>query len=340
MIRALPLAAILLGSSSLWGQSAISARSGMIHYIEGAVLLGGKPVEVKFAEFPQVQNGEVLATEEGRAEVLLTPGVFLRLAENSSFRMESTRLSDTALEVLSGSALFEVDELLQDNSITVHYNGASVVLMKKGLYRIDADPARLRVYDGEARVTSGQQTLVAKKGKSIAFGAVLQAASFDTKITDPFYRWANRRSENIAVANVSSARSAGSGASSYGLLGHGLSNWAWNPWFGMFTFLPGSGYGYNPFGWVYYSPATVWYIFSPGYYGSPGGVISTAAAPPGRYSVTNTGAVALTPERANPSFGGGAPSVGGGAAPSMTGGNSGAAASRGAATAAAGSRGR
>jgi len=71
----------------------------MIHYVEGKVLLEGQPVDPKFGEFPEVKNDQVLQTEEGRAEVLLTPGVFLRVSENSSFRMLSNRLSDTALEV-------------------------------------------------------------------------------------------------------------------------------------------------------------------------------------------------------------------------------------------------
>src|SRR5271165_7212513 len=110
----LSLVLALAGSASVWGQSAISAHSGMIHYVEGKVLLEGQPVDPKFGEFPEVKNDQVLQTEEGRAEVLMTPGVFLRISENSSFRMLSNRLSDTAIEVLSGSTMFEVDELLKD----------------------------------------------------------------------------------------------------------------------------------------------------------------------------------------------------------------------------------
>src|SRR5579863_8699003 len=68
-------------------QSVISAHSGVIHYVEGDVTIDGSAVHPKFAEFPDVKSGQVLATEEGRVEVLLTPGVFLRLSENSSVRM-------------------------------------------------------------------------------------------------------------------------------------------------------------------------------------------------------------------------------------------------------------
>src|ERR1041385_5281441 len=146
-------------------QSVISAHSGVIHYVEGKATLDGKGVQPKLGEFPDVKPGQTLAVEGAPTEVLLTPGVFLRLDENSSFRMVSNKLDDTRVEILSGSALIEVGELLQDNAITVLLHDAQIALLKKGLYRFDADPARLRVYDGEARVTSGPETIVAKKGR-------------------------------------------------------------------------------------------------------------------------------------------------------------------------------
>lgn len=276
---------------SAWGQSAISAHSGMVHYVEGTVLLEGQPVDPKFGEFPDVKNDQLLQTEEGRAEVLLTPGVFLRLSENSSFRMLSNRLSDTAIEVLSGSVMFEVDELLKDNAITVKYKDATVALTKEGLYRVDADPARLKVYEGAAQVIYGTKTVDAHKGHQVALDETLLASSFDTKDTDSFYRWASRRSEYVAAANVSSARSAGcnnsfasstsmncSGLGNYGYgstYGNPYGMWAWNPYFGMFTYIPGAGFGYNPFGWAFYSPYTVGLLYVPGYYGYPGAPVYT-----------------------------------------------------------------
>jgi hypothetical protein len=239
----------------------------MIHYVEGSVSLEGQTVEPKFGEFPEVKNGQTLSTGEGRVEVLLTPGVFLRLAEDSSFKMISNRLADTSLEVVSGSALIEVDELLKDNSILIKVKDSNIELSKHGLYRFDADASRLRVYDGEASVTSGKQTVVARKGRQVDLNGVLVASNFDPKTSDPFYRWASRRSSYIATANVSSARAAGS----QGMLssGYGYGNWAWNPWYGMYTYLPSSGYGYNPFGWAFYSPFTVGNLYDPyAYYGS------------------------------------------------------------------------
>jgi len=348
------LALVFAGATCAWGQSVISAHSGLIHYVEGKVLLEGQPVDLKFGDFPEVKNDQVLETAEGRAEVLLTPGVFLRLAENSSFKMLSNRLSDTAIEVLSGSAMVEVDELMKDNAITVRYKDATIALSKEGLYRVDAGTERLRVYDGEADVTYAIKTVQVHKGKQVELNETLLATSFDTKDTDAFYHWVSRRSEYISAANVSSARSAGNtpltgvpcntgqasptpvpsslatGAGTYGnpygnpygydACGYGYSPygmWAWNPYYGMFTYLPGMGYGYSPFGWPIYSPMTVGSVYVPGNYGAsaltnrsagPTGLSSTA---PLRSTSSGLGSSPSSGSSVSHSTGGGSTSGGG-----------------------------
>jgi hypothetical protein len=266
-------------------QSVISAHSGVIHYVEGDVLVDGTPVHPKFAEFPDVKAGQVVTTSEGRAEILLTPGVFLRLAENSSVRMLSNALADTRLEVVSGSALVEVGELLEHNAIAFEVSGLHMELAKKGLFRIDASPASLRVYEGQARVTSGSENLIARKGHQIDLDAAkLADTKFDAKETDAFYRWSSRRAEYVAAANVISARvTSNSDYSSSFTSNPGA--WSWNPYFGMFTFLPANGVYWSPFGSPYYSPAMVWTAYvprrsvvaSPGY-GAPMGLASSPAA--------------------------------------------------------------
>src|SRR5580704_12762242 len=145
---------IAFGGTTALAQNVISAHSGLIHYVEGRVLLDGNPVEVKITNFPEVKVDMELRTEDGRAEVLLNPGVFLRLAENSSIRMVSNKLSDSRVEFLSGSAVIEASrELAQkDNFVTIDYKGSSALLRKSGIYRFNSDPAQLRVYSGEAQL--------------------------------------------------------------------------------------------------------------------------------------------------------------------------------------------
>jgi hypothetical protein len=261
MSRTLPALAALLVVPAAWGQLAVSALSGMVNHIEGQVTLAGDTLRPKFAQFPQVAQGVTLATQDGRAEVLLSPGVFLRLGENSSFKMISNKLTDSQVELLTGAAIIEVQELLKDNSVTIVRGDAKVSLLKPGLYRFDDDPARLRVYDGKAQVANGSGFLTVTKGHETNLGAaVLAEAKFKLKDTDALYEWSAYRAALVAQANIPAARAAntsGYRASS--------SSWAYIPSWGMYTFLPMRGLGYSPFGWYVYSPYTVWRYYAPRY---------------------------------------------------------------------------
>ena len=66
---------------SAYGQAVISTRSGVVHFFEGAVSVAGRPLEAHFGKFTSIPEGAELRTEQGRAEVLLTPGVILRVGE-------------------------------------------------------------------------------------------------------------------------------------------------------------------------------------------------------------------------------------------------------------------
>src|SRR5207302_4340129 len=153
------IAAILvIASIPAAAQPVISAKSGLVAYVEGRVFLGDQRVEPSLTSFPDVKEKTVLRTEEGRDEILLSPGVFLRIGENSSFRMITNRLIDTRLELLTGSAVVEADEVAKDTNVTVVANKAAVLIAKHGLYRFDMEPARVKVFEGVASVTTDQGT--------------------------------------------------------------------------------------------------------------------------------------------------------------------------------------
>ena len=236
-------------------QNAISARSGMVHYVEGRVLLADKALESKFGQFPEVKEKQVLRTEAGRAEILLTPGVFLRLDENAAIRMITSRLIDPRVEIEGGTAMIEAVELLKDNNVTLVAKGSAVVLRKSGLYRINADTGQARVYQGEAVIEQGKDRLTLKSAQETMLGTVLVAQKFDNKVGDPLYRWGKRRSEYMAMANVSGSRS---------LLDRGgwmASGWSFNPYFGMFTFVPYRGVLRSPYGFSYWSPREIMRVY-------------------------------------------------------------------------------
>jgi hypothetical protein len=270
-IQALPTALILtgvMGCLPIAAQHVISAKSGLVHYTEGSVLVGDQPAGQNNSAFQYVANGQELRAGEGRAELLLAPGQFLRLNENSSVRMVSNKLEDTRLEALTGSSMLEVVELQKGTALSITFGKYTVDIRKPGLYRIDTDPGQLRVFKGEALVSGNGQSVTAKEGKEVLLGAVISAGKFDTTGNDEFSRWAERRAGYIATANVSAARQAFSG-SGYG----NQYGWYYNPWYGMYTFLPGRRFMMSPFGFYYFSPDfafnnAFWPYFGYGYYGN------------------------------------------------------------------------
>ena len=250
------ISVLALSSACALAQSVISARSGLIHYSEGRVFLDDKLVESQFGTFPEVKENKTLRTEQGRSEVLLTPGVFLRIGEDSSFKMITTRLVDTRLEVLSGSAIVEADELGKDNAVTVVYKDATIHVAKKGLYRIDSNPEELRVYDGEAMVEAAGRNIQVKEGKVLTLNGEYALDKFDKSSGDALNRWSKRRGEYLSMANVSAAKS---------LLDSGTvwnsGGWYWNPFYGSYTFIPLRGTLYSPYGFGFWSPVSVYNLY-------------------------------------------------------------------------------
>jgi len=188
-------------------QAVVSTHSGVVYFFEGSVFVGDERLEQKFGRFPEVGEGRELRTERGRAEVLLTPGVFLRVAENSSIRMLSNKLVDTQVELLSGSAILEASETRLFNSVTLIHKNWLMKVREQGVYRIDCEPPQLQVYKGGVEVTtSDQQAKVAvKEGELLPFAEVLLPERSSVAGSDPFKNWAMSRSQTITADNSTAA---------------------------------------------------------------------------------------------------------------------------------------
>jgi hypothetical protein len=104
-IKRLGLVAVIAGCAV--ASAAVSPYPGSLNYIEGDVSLNGSALQPSAVGQSIVQEGQVLATAHGRAEFLLTPGVFLRLDHDSAVRMESPSLTDTRVRLVRGSAMVE-----------------------------------------------------------------------------------------------------------------------------------------------------------------------------------------------------------------------------------------
>jgi hypothetical protein len=71
------------------------AQIGTINYVEGQAAIDGQSLDANSLGSVVLGRGQTLTTETGRVEVLLTPGVFLRVDHNSAVKMISPDLADT-----------------------------------------------------------------------------------------------------------------------------------------------------------------------------------------------------------------------------------------------------
>jgi len=292
------------------GQGA-TARPGAVNYIEGQVTLDGSALNQKSIGNVEVSPGQVLETRDGKVEMLLTPGVFLRLNSNSAVKMISPSLIDTRVELVKGEAMVEAAEVMKENHLDIVDNGVNTLLKKRGIYKFNASQPMVAVYDGEAQVQRDDRTVDVGKGREVSLAdqnVKLTTQKFDRNNTDGLYDWSKLRSEYMAEANMSTAQTivVNNPGWWYG------TGWYWNPYFDSWAFMPGSGLFYSPFGFGFYSPR-YWAAYAP-YYGFGRGVIlpghgliagrPAIAVPAGRMPALSPG-VRMGGAPAMRSFGGG-----------------------------------
>jgi len=223
------------------------AVPGTLNYIEGSATMDGQPVGQTAVGSATLAPGQTISTRDGHVEVLLTPGVFFRLGQNSEAKMVSPGLTDTAVAVERGRAAVEVDQLFRQNDIHIVVDKVPVQLIKTGFYEFDAGRGSVMVFNGEAAVPKGDGhwTLV-KSGHvlDVAEGAHLKPTGFNVSQAEQsgLYRWSSLRSDYLAEANNQLAGEYGAGYAP---------GWYWDPWMWDYTFL-GPYPFYSPFGWGFY----------------------------------------------------------------------------------------
>lgn len=324
------LSAALCLPAEAAGSTAGPAQPGSLNAVEGQVTIGGRKVTQADIGNAAVPPGGVLATRSGKAEVLLTPGVVLRIGDNSSVRLDSMLLSDTRVSVVQGSAMVEADRLYPENHVQILNAGTDTTLVRDGLYRFDSQPPALSVIAGEAKLTSGNRTITVKKSHEVllATGTKLKARSEDRPKYDELYAWSDMRSQYLANASAQEAENYAGGGP--GWTGTG---WYWDPAFDMYGFIPANGWFYGPFGYPFYSPYWASYYwptigfgwggygwggygyyghpaFRGGYYGHPGFRGGVAGHPASRGGFGGGGRFSAGPSMH--SFAGGGMHMGGG----------------------------
>ena len=168
---AILLFTVVAGSSA---QQVVSARAGIIQYREGKVFLNSDVPFVQ-SDFICMDNGQILRTEKGRAEVLL------------------------ALE--EGSALIEVVQRVRGNPMKLRISTGVIEIKEEGLYRLHTNPAEIRVYGGAALILSGNRKTKVKSGREVRPDKGLTSEGFDANVSDALHQWSAKRSFDLFIAS-------------------------------------------------------------------------------------------------------------------------------------------
>jgi hypothetical protein len=239
----------------------ISAKAGGVNLVEGKVAVARKNAKSGLLlKGDSVEIGErVLTGENGKAEILLNPGSFLRLDKNTSFQFISTDLENLKLVLTGGSAIFEVfanDEF----PVTVRTPKAAFYLIDSGVYRINVLPdgtEQIEVWKGKAQIGDVDGTII-KGGKTgTVRNGQLAVVKFDRDDKDPFDAWSKLRAKDLAKMNASLQKRQlrDSLFNSYNQRGWNVYDsfgvWAFNSFYGSYCFVP-FGYGWSsPYGYGY-----------------------------------------------------------------------------------------
>src|SRR5687768_4414253 len=198
------------------------AQGGVVNMIEGeaAYTPPDAPPQTLLTQ-QQLKNGDAIQTgHNGRAEILLNPGYYLRLSANTRMVVMDFAPGNLALKITSGSAIIEIvttetlftyfgwDE--PDPAYSVFYDSISVSFPQNqfstvtgGIYRIDVGPdheTQLRVARGRA-FFAGHRV---EKEMSASFrNGSTTVAKFKTNETDAFDVWSRARAEFLVKTNQS-----------------------------------------------------------------------------------------------------------------------------------------
>ena len=260
----------------------ISAKAGGINQVTGDVTVRreGSKSERRLMSSDDLESGDVVSTGvDGRVEVLLNPGSYMRVGANAEFELTDASLDSLLVNLRKGDAIVEVasadDIQVAINIVTPQSN---VLITKGGIYRFNVLPGetteifvrkgRLLLGKGVENRVKGGQKVVIRQGRS-------EVAKFDKKEQDTLDEWSKERAQTLARANAHlqtrSLYAAFRSLGSWDIYSAAYSGaWVYNPSYNSYCFFPMGrrswsspyGYGYtNTGGWAggtnpYYPPTS------------------------------------------------------------------------------------
>lgn len=259
--------ALTTNAQSSRNKFVISAKAGGVNAVTGRATMRahGASEWQQLTIKEDLEAGDIVKTgSDGRVEMLLNPGSYLRIGENSEVELSDNSLQSLEVRLMRGTAIVEATgfdgaELLI-NITTPH---TRMAIVRKGLYRVSVVPGdatelivrkgRVMLDGSHTKVDGGNKVVFSSNSFSVA-----KLRDSDKK-PDDLEGWSKDRSKTIAKANQTFNRRDMSLAmlgytSGWGRLSPSLSGiWMYSAGYGCYTFFPFyTGWG-SPYGGYYNS---------------------------------------------------------------------------------------
>lgn len=273
---------VCVSLSNVWANDTsryvISAKAGGINFVVGSVTVERKKdgAQSALTTKDQLEAGDIVTTgTNGRVEITLNPGSYLRLGENTSLELTTTSFDDLKLKLIKGSAIVEaVGSEGLSIPIEVSTPQTKIVLSKKGIYRLNVNAdgsTELKVLKGQAEV-GNETALKVKGGQKIVVGSNTSAVTkFDKKKEqDTLDQWSKNRAQTLADSRRELDRKSVALAMTnyfrnatfnrFGLSLYG--GWCYDYRLGVYSFVPFDPWAWSsPYGFNYFDASFGWSFF-------------------------------------------------------------------------------
>ncbi|HEY8186275.1 MAG TPA: FecR family protein [Pyrinomonadaceae bacterium] len=208
-VAALILSFPLTGNTQNREKFVISARAGGVNAVTGrATLRPHGNAEWRLLTIKEdLETGDLVRTGvDGRVEMLLNPGSYLRIGEDSEFELADNSLENLELHLIKGTAIVEVtgadDEDLLIGITTPH---TRMSIVRRGLYRVNVVPndatelivrkGRVMLEDSHTKIKGGNKVVFSSGSFSVA------KLEKSDKEVDTLDGWSKERAQFLAKAN-------------------------------------------------------------------------------------------------------------------------------------------
>jgi hypothetical protein len=196
----------------------VAAVSGVrANVVEGEVVFQGTEAKFSLSTGLELEQGDwIRSSQRSRAELLLQPGNYLRLGEETECRLLGKEFDRLRLQLERGTAGFELVKNTGERSssfahtleqgyelIRVITPKVEILISQPGIFRVDVTPegnTRLIVREGEAFM-EGQR--IREKQIAVYSQGDIATSKFDPRAEDGFDLWCRERADKLVQANRS-----------------------------------------------------------------------------------------------------------------------------------------